>query len=187
MSEHGHEVTLSGAPDGHGLEVGKVPREPQLAAYSKAAARDERRLVVGAVVTDGLGRLFVQHRSPGRDLFPGAWDVVGGHAEPGEDALTALRREVTEETGWAVARLGPVIEMIDWEAGGVRRREVDMLVTVAGDLSAPQLEPDTHDAWRWLERAETNILDEGRRAEDVWLRGVIERAFDLLEATGFGP
>ena len=186
MSNDGQEVTLSGAPDGHGLEVGRVPGEAQLAAYTAAAERDARRLVVGAVVTDGRGRVFVQRRSADRELFPGAWDMVGGHAESGEDALAALKREVEEETGWRVRLLGPVIELIDWEAGGVRRREVDLLVTVEGDLSAPRLEPGKHDEWRWLGRESTAVLDEGRGAEDVWLRGVIERALDLLEETAFG-
>lgn len=186
MGNDGQEVTLSGAPDGRGLEVGKQPNEAQLAAYSDAAKRDSRRLVVGAVVTDGHGRVFVQRRSKDRELFPGAWDMVGGHAEPGEDAVAALRREVEEETGWRVKRMGPVIELIDWEAGGVRRREVDLLVTVDGDLNAPRLEPGKHDEWRWLGREDTAVLDEGRGAEDVWLRGVIERALDLLDETAFG-
>src|SRR5690606_3657370 len=119
MGSNGQDVTLSGAPDGKGLAVGEVPRESHLVAYSESASRDGRRLVVGAVVTDGAGRVFVQRRSRDRELFPGAWDVVGGHAETGEDALAALRREVLEETGWRVLTLGPIVELIDWEANGV--------------------------------------------------------------------
>ncbi len=182
----GQEVTLSGAPDGRGLRVGAVPDAAALRAFSASAAADRRRLVVGAVVTDGAGRVFVQRRTPERDLFPGAWDMVGGHAEDGEDALGALRRELREETGWELGALGPVVELIDWEAGGVMRREVDLLVTARGDLAAPALEAGKHDAWRWLGRGDTAILDEGRAPQDVWLRGVIERALDLLDRTGFG-
>jgi 8-oxo-dGTP diphosphatase len=180
------EVKLSGAPDGLGLRVGQAPDEAALKAFSASAARDGRRLVVGAVVTDGAGRVFVQRRSRTRELFPGAWDMVGGHAEAGEDALQALRREVLEETGWEVARLGPVVELVDWEANGVARRELDVVVTVRGDLAAPVLEAGKHDAWRWLDRGDTSVLDEGREPQDVWLRGIIERAFDILEETGFG-
>jgi len=35
------------------------------------------------------------------DLFPGYWNLPGGHALPGEDALSAAVRELCEETGLA--------------------------------------------------------------------------------------
>ncbi|HEY8179853.1 MAG TPA: NUDIX domain-containing protein, partial [Candidatus Limnocylindria bacterium] len=63
------------------------------------------RWIAGAVIHDGSGRIFMQRRSPDRDLFPGAWDIVGGHVESGEGILDALRREVTEETGWTLRRV----------------------------------------------------------------------------------
>ncbi len=33
------------------------------------------------------------------ELFPGYWNLPGGHARPGEDALAAAVRELQEETG----------------------------------------------------------------------------------------
>src|SRR4051812_5096736 len=66
----------------------------------------------GALIMNSDGRLFVQRRSPTRSLFPNAWDIVGGHLEAGETVIEALRREITEETGWRlthiVAELPPV-------------------------------------------------------------------------------
>ena len=52
---------------------------------------------VGALVHDDEGRLLVVRRrnEPGA----GRWSVPGGRVEPGESDLTAVRREVLEETG----------------------------------------------------------------------------------------
>src|SRR5690606_24863134 len=152
------DVKLSGAPDGRGLRVGELPDEAALRAFSASAARDGRRLVVGAVITEGAGRVFVQRRSPCRALFRGAWDMVGGNAEPGEDALDPLRREVRKETGWGPAALGPLVGLIAWAAGGVARREVGAAATRRGALRAPALDADKHDASRWLSRREAALL-----------------------------
>ena len=73
------------------------------------------------------GLLPFRHRSglevliahPGGPLWAnrheGAWSIVKGMVEPGEDPLTAARREFAEETGWTppagqVIPLGEVIQ-----------------------------------------------------------------------------
>ncbi|WP_293130400.1 NUDIX hydrolase [Microcoleus sp. bin38.metabat.b11b12b14.051] len=35
--------------------------------------------------------------------YPGHWALFGGHLEPGETPETAVRRELSEEIGWAPA------------------------------------------------------------------------------------
>jgi 8-oxo-dGTP diphosphatase len=39
--------------------------------------------------------------------YPGHWGFFGGHIEPGEDPLTAVRRELLEEIGYAPPALYP--------------------------------------------------------------------------------
>lgn len=165
------------------LAVGRVATVAGLARFAQSALKDDRRLVVGALIADRAGRIYVQRRSLERELFPGAWDIVGGHVESGETLEAALAREVREETGWLVTDLGAVVEIIDWEAGGVERREVDLLVTVAGDLTRPLLEADKHSEGRWIGPQETDVLLESRSPTDVWVHTVVTRAFGLL-ATG---
>jgi isopentenyldiphosphate isomerase len=56
--------------------------------------------VVHLHVFNSLGELFLQKRSPDKDIQPGKWDTsVGGHVDYGEEVQEALIREVREELG----------------------------------------------------------------------------------------
>ncbi|RCV49263.1 NUDIX domain-containing protein [Marinitenerispora sediminis] len=115
--------------------------------------------VVGAVVLDDRGRAFAQRRSPGRRLFPDCWDIVGGHVEPGETVLDALVREIREETGWRLTEVLADLGRLVWTPeDGIERHEVDYLVRVSGDLSAPALEPEKHTAFVWATEADLPML-----------------------------
>jgi len=59
-----------------------------------------RILCVGAVVTDGRGRLLLIRR--GHEPGAGLWSLPGGRVEPGETDAEALVREMEEETGLTV-------------------------------------------------------------------------------------
>lgn len=58
----------------------------------------EYGLVVCVWVYDGRGRLLLTRRAPEKS-FAGTWENSGGAARAGEDSLTAIRRELREETG----------------------------------------------------------------------------------------
>ena len=45
------------------------------------------------------GRILISHRSPDVEQ-PGTWGTFGGAVNRGEDATTAVRREVSEEAGY---------------------------------------------------------------------------------------
>lgn len=56
--------------------------------------------VVHLHVVNSNGDIYLQKRSPDKDIQPGKWDTaVGGHVDYGEDILTALFRESREELG----------------------------------------------------------------------------------------
>jgi len=56
--------------------------------------------VVHLHLFDSKGRLYLQKRPDWKDIQPGKWDTaVGGHVALGENAMQALRREVSEEIG----------------------------------------------------------------------------------------
>jgi 8-oxo-dGTP pyrophosphatase MutT (NUDIX family) len=136
---------------------------------------------VGALIVDDDGRVFVQRRSADRRLFPGSWDIVGGHVEPGESLDAALRREIAEETGWALFQiLGTVGEYGYTGNDGVARLETDFLVRVDGDLSRPRLEAGKHADPRWLSEAETALLDDPPDVNDGLIRRIVEDGFALI-------
>lgn len=58
----------------------------------------EYGLVVCVWVYDGRGHLLLTRRAPEKS-FAGTWENSGGAAQAGEDSLTAIRRELWEETG----------------------------------------------------------------------------------------
>ena len=139
------------------------------------------RWIVGAVIHDGRGRIFIQRRSADRSLFPGAWDLVGGHVERGETILECLAREVREETGWRVVRVMADLGTLTWTGDdGLRRQEVDYLVEVSGNLDRPQIEADRHLDPRWVNRQEALALLDGSHPSDELVRPVVERSFEVL-------
>jgi ADP-ribose pyrophosphatase YjhB (NUDIX family) len=109
---------------------------------------------VGAVVTDGQGRLLMIQR--GHDPGAGLWSIPGGRIEPGETDAQALAREMLEETNLQV-KVGRFI-------GGVQRPGLggavvdirDYAVTVTGGTL--RAGDDAADA-RWVTAAEMARLE----------------------------
>jgi 8-oxo-dGTP pyrophosphatase MutT (NUDIX family) len=142
---------------------------------------EQERLVVGAVIVDDAGQVFVHRRGPDRTLFPNCWDIPGGHVEPDESPLEALGREVEEETGWRLRRVIAELGEMRWTGDdGVPRRELDYLIEVDGDLNVPRLEWPDHVEFAWVGLDEVDRLMEDRTPLDADIRGIVSRG--LLEA-----
>lgn len=62
--------------------------------------------VVHVLVFNSKGELLLQKRAMNKDVAPGKWDTsVGGHVIPGEDIITAAKREAFEELGITLEKL----------------------------------------------------------------------------------
>ncbi len=105
---------------------------------SQKRARHEARLVTLTFVTSGEDVLLVRHPEV-NDRFPGRWNGIGGHVEPGECIRGAARRELREETGLDVADLS--LRGVVHEAGLVGHDHV-LFVFVAEIARHPVRSPE---------------------------------------------
>lgn len=134
------------------------------------------RVAVGAVIVDEEGRAFVHRRAHDRALFPGSWDIPGGHVEGEETPLEALAREVYEETGWRLARVVADLGESIWIGDdGVRRREFDYLIEVEGDLTTPRLEHPKHIEYDWVGADDLDRLLENPTPDETLVRDIVAR------------
>ncbi|NMO91956.1 CoA pyrophosphatase [Actinomycetospora sp. TBRC 11914] len=124
-------------------------REVDPAALEPVRGRDgdlrpPRRAAVAVVVLDdpdrGPGVLLTRRTSGLRD-HPGQFALPGGSVDPGEDVVTASRRELDEELGLAV---GPdaVVGLLDDYATRSGFVITPVVMTVAAPLDALAPSPD---------------------------------------------
>jgi 8-oxo-dGTP diphosphatase len=100
-----------------------------------------QKLVVGAVIRID-GRFLLLERIPS-DFMGGLVELPSGTVDPGEDLLTALAREIREETGLVVRSVLAYLGPFDYLSGsGKKTRQFNFVVEVApGEV---QLEPTEH-------------------------------------------
>jgi 8-oxo-dGTP diphosphatase len=108
-------------------------------------------LVVAAAVVDDLAaprRLLSARRAKPVSLA-GRWEFPGGKVEPGEDAVTALHRELAEELGVCV-RLGDELSAPD--PAGWRLSDKYVMRLWTAQVTSGDPEPLVeHDELRWLD------------------------------------
>ena len=109
---------------------------------------------IGAVVTDGHGRLLLIKR--GHQPGAGLWSLPGGRIEPGETDAEALVREMLEETGLTVEP-GRLLGRVQRPGLGNTVLDIrDYAATVTGGTL--RAADDAADA-RWVGEEELAALD----------------------------
>ena len=106
-----------------------------------------QKLVVGAVICKH-NKFLLLERVPS-DSMGGFVGIPSGTVEAGEDLLTALAREVQEETGLTVTLVLEYLGSFDWMSSSSKRtRHFNFLVEVKG--GEIKLSPSEHQAYYWV-------------------------------------
>jgi 8-oxo-dGTP diphosphatase len=112
------------------------------------------RYVAGAVVADGGCALVLRRNAD--DFMGGLWELPSGRRESAEKMEEALAREVLEETGLRVRRVGPQVDRFDYRSkSGTLTRQVNFVVEV--EPGEPTL--TEHDAFAWVTLHDLSGLD----------------------------
>lgn len=96
--------------DAEGRVTGRAPRR---VCHSRPGLLHP---VVHLHILDDRDRLFLQKRSPAKEIQPDRWDTaVGGHVRSGETVEQALQRETAEETGLEGLKAQPLARYV-WQS-----------------------------------------------------------------------
>ncbi len=113
-------------------------------------------LVAEVLVRHRDGTWLLMRRDPAKDYCPGLWEAsAGGSALLGEDAITAARREVREETGLTVRGLRKIYH----ELGDSYLFDYFLAVTDEAK-SAVTLQPGETVDYRWVDTPTLRLLIE---------------------------
>lgn len=123
----------------------------------------------GGVVIGPAGRILVVNQR-GR-----AWSLPKGHIDPGEDTLSAARREILEESGVAdlelLAALGHYVRHRISLHGGDdlgERKTIHMFLFRTSQAELAPLDPDNPEA-RWVSPDEVASLLTHRKDREFYL------------------
>ena len=106
-----------------------------------------QKLVVGAVIC--INNKFLLIERVLSDFMGGFVEIPSGTVEAGEDLLTALAREVREETGLLVTAVLEYLRSFDYRSSsGKKTRHFNFLVEV--EEGKIKLDPAEHQAYYWV-------------------------------------
>jgi len=121
-------------------------------------AQNLRHAATGVVVRDSYGRVYVQRRTPTKDVYPSRWDfAAGGVVLADEDPVEAARRELAEELG-VTSDLEPLGEG-DYCDDHTTYHAFRFVTTWDGPIT-PQPEEVAYGAWVSIETLIDRIGDE---------------------------
>ena len=118
-------------------------------------------------------KILLGKRAARRRMYPGYWDLVGGHCEPDESPKSALLRELREELNICATdfRLLDVLDEPLCDAYGKYRYYVYLVTGWCGNVCNAQLEE--HSDLQWFTFEQTGLLKLAHPSYPALFKGVV--------------
>lgn len=130
---------------------------------------------------DGVEKVFLPKRAATKKFLPGVFELPGGHIDYGEDIVTGLKREITEEFGMTI-EVGDAFFAFTYtnDVKGSHSIEVDYFATFVENPENVKLDPEDHSEYGWFAEDELiNAATEDKGLDDIEFVAM-KKAFALL-------
>jgi 8-oxo-dGTP pyrophosphatase MutT (NUDIX family) len=145
----------------------------------KKCHEENKIACVDLLISNDNSEIIAQKRAANRKLFPGCWEVPGGHVEDGEGFIETIKREIKEELGLDFVKLIDFVDSFDWESDGKEYRNFQFLGIARGE---PKLtEPEKTTELCWINFSNLDILLENRSEGDDNHYRVVGKALKMLQ------
>lgn len=129
--------------------------------------------VVGAIIINEEGKILIMSRKSD-DFMGGIDELPSGNMEPGEDIITALAREVKEETNCDLKEIVCYIDSFDYKSGsGKNARQYNFVIKVEKTDNIILTERDAY-LWQTVEEIidNTNITCEVKKTIKKYIQSI---------------
>jgi carbamoylphosphate synthase large subunit/ADP-ribose pyrophosphatase YjhB (NUDIX family) len=143
------------------------------------AKKDQRELVLDALVFNKEGKVFIQKRRSERKFLPNCWGVIGGHLNKYNSISKGLDKIIKQETGWKLKKIKNLLEIRDWQFEGARKRTLVFEVQAEGDLNQPKLEPEKVSGFLWISKQELHLFYENKNYNERLMYKVCKKGLEM--------
>lgn len=124
------------------------------------------------------GKLFAPRRASTKKIFPGKYELPGGHVEFGETMIEGLKREIKEEFNLEI-NIGEPFYVFTYTSHNDTQHtiEVDYFATLLNPGQEIKLNPEDHSEYHWISEVEiTNFY-----TDDDEERKAVRKGFEILK------
>ncbi len=131
---------------------------------------------------DGIEKVFLPKRASTKKFLPDVYELPGGHIDFGEDIVTGLKREITEEFQMEI-KVGDPFYVFTYrnQIKGSHSIEVIYFATFVTSINKIQLNPKDHSQFNWFTESNFHEAMTEKKMEDDQEFIAIRNGFNLLQ------